>query len=237
LPNKKLNEAIAIDGPAASGKTTIGHMLADRLGYLMLDTGCMYRAVTWAALQEGLDPGDEAAVVNVARTMQLDIASSGDHRDGRLYTVLLGEKDITWPIRTAAVDQNVSQVSAYQNVRRELVRRQRAIAQRGSAVVVGRDIGTVVLPEAPLKLYIVASPKERARRRWREIVERGNDASYDEILNEIIRRDEFDGHRRHSPMRPAEDAILIDTSDRTPDEILAAILALPYFEEQELLQR
>lgn len=231
-------EAIAIDGPAASGKSTIGHMLADRLGFLLLDTGCMYRALTWAVLQADQDPADEAAVIDLARRVRLDIAPPEGHKDGRFYTVLLADEDITWQIRSAPVDVNVSQISAYKNVRRELVKRQRAIAARGDTVVVGRDIGTVVLPEAPLKLYIVASAEERARRRWLETVDRGDhDASYDKILLDIIRRDQFDGQRLHSPMRAAEDAVLIDTSGRTPDQILAAILALPYFKERNLIGR
>jgi cytidylate kinase len=237
LQSEKIYQAIAIDGPAASGKSTIGHMLADRLGFLLLDTGCMYRALTWAVLQAGLDPSDEAAVVDLARKIRLDIASPNGHEDGRLYTVLLDDADITWQIRSARVDVNVSQISAYKNVRRELVRRQRIIAARGDTVVVGRDIGTVVLPEAPLKLYIVASAEERARRRWLETVDRGDDAAYEKILQDIIRRDQFDGQRRHSPMRPAEDAILIDTSGRTPKEILAAILSLPYFQERRLISQ
>ncbi len=235
MRTETINEAIAIDGPAASGKSTIGHMLADRLGFLMLDTGCMYRALTWAVLQAELDPSDEAAVVALARTIQLDIASPDGYGDGRLYTVLLGDKDITWQIRSAHVDINVSAISAYKDVRKELVKRQRAIAARGDTVVVGRDIGTVVLPEAPLKLYIVASAEERARRRWLETVDRGDDASYQKILQDIVRRDQFDGQRQYSPMRPAEDAVLIDTSGRTPEEILSAILSLPYFQERKLI--
>jgi cytidylate kinase len=149
----------------------------------------------------------------------------------------LNDQDITWQIRSARVDVNVSEISAYREVRRELVERQRAIAARGDTVVVGRDIGTVVLPDAPLKLYIIASAEERARRRWLETVERGDDASYERILQDIVRRDQFDGQRRHSPMRPAEDAILIDTSGRLPDEILAAILSLPYFRERKLINQ
>jgi cytidylate kinase len=205
-------------------------MLAEKLGYLLLDTGCMYRAVTWAALSNDVDPANEEAVVALAKMMELDIAPPGAHDDGRLYTVLLEGEDITWRIRSAGVDLNVSQVSAYKDVRTELVKRQRAIAARGKAVVVGRDIGTVVLPNAPLKLYVVASADERARRRWLETVDRGDEAAYEEILREIIRRDDYDGHRQHSPMRPAADAVFVDTSGRTPEEILASILSLPYFQ-------
>jgi cytidylate kinase len=128
---------------------------------------------------------------------------------------------------------NVSQISAYKNVRRQLVMRQRVIAERGKAVVVGRDIGTVVLPDAPLKLYIIASAEERARRRWSETEERVGQASYERILQDMIRRDQYDGQREHSPMRPASDAIIIDTSDRQPDEVVSTILALDYFRKHE----
>ena len=230
-------EAIAIDGPAASGKTTIGHMLADRLGFLLLDTGCMYRAVTWAVLQSSIDPDDEGAVVACAKALQLDIQPRFSENDGRLYTVLLNGEDITWQIRTAEVDLNVSVVSAYRDVRGELVSRQRAMAMRGKTVVVGRDIGTVVLPDAPLKLYIIASAEERARRRWMETVHRGAEISFEEILQDIIRRDQFDGGREHSPMRPADDAIMIDTTARQPDAIIAAILSLDYFHGHEVLSQ
>jgi cytidylate kinase len=228
------SEVIAIDGPAASGKTTIGYMLATRIKYLLLDTGCMYRAVTLAVLKNGIAPEDEDAVVDLARALRLDIAPAGSAMDGRMYTVLSNGEDVTWQIRTAEVDLHVSRISAYKDVRHHLVGCQRAIASRDRTVAVGRDIGTVVLPDAPLKLYIVASAEERARRRWLETVERGqDDASYELILQDIIRRDQFDGHRKYSPMRPADDAILIDTSGRTPEEILSTILSLQYFKARE----
>jgi cytidylate kinase len=233
LTSNEFVEAIAIDGPAASGKTTVGQMLADRLGYLLLDTGSMYRAVTWAVLRGGVSPADERAVTELAKTIQLDIEPPGNVGDGRLYTVLVDGHDVTWQIRSSEVDVNVSQVSAFKGVRHELVKRQRAIADRGSVVVVGRDIGTVVLPDAPLKLYIVASPEERARRRWAETMDRTGDASYDRILDDMIRRDQYDGHREHSPMRPADDSIIIDTTDRQPESVVSSILALDYFKKRE----
>ena len=233
MTTEKTNEAIAIDGPAASGKSTVGQMLADRLGFLLLDTGCMYRAVTWAVLQGGIDPADEPAVVALTEALHLEIEPPGKVDDGRLYTVLLNQLDITWQIRSGEVDVNVSQISAYKDVRRQLVVRQRVIAGRGKAVVVGRDIGTVVLPDAPLKLYIIASPEERARRRWSETVERIGQASYERILEDMIRRDQYDGQREHSPMRPAGDAIIIDTTDRQPDDVVSTILALDYFRVHE----
>lgn len=204
-------------------------MLAERLSYLFLDTGCMYRAVTLAALQGGVPIQDEPAVVNLARSMHLEIKTPAGENDGRLYTVLLGGRDVTWELRSSAVDCNVSQVSAYADVRVNLVERQRDIGGRGKVVMVGRDIGTVVLPDAPLKLYITASAEERARRRWQERRERDASSDYEQILADIVRRDGIDGSRLHSPMRPANDAVIIDTTGRPPKQILQEILGLDHF--------
>ncbi len=222
-------QAIAIDGPAASGKTTIGKMLAGSLDYLFLDTGFMYRAVTLAAFQRGVAVSDEEAVTTLTRNLNIDVLPAAGEADGRLYTAILNAQDVTWDIRTAEIDKNVSQVSSYQQVRENLVFRQRRLADRGRVVMVGRDIGTVVLPDAPLKLYIIASPAERAKRRWQEKLNRGQAPDYEQILADIIRRDEIDSSRQFSPMRPADDAILIDTTERPPEMILEEILALPHF--------
>lgn len=222
--------AIAIDGPAASGKSTVGRMLADYLGYLFLDTGCMYRAVTLAVIRKGVDISDEQSVVSLAESLDLVILPPGGSEDGRLYTVLLNDRDVTWDLRLSEVDANVSQVSAYEGVRRDLVRRQREIANQGKVVVVGRDIGTVVIPSAPLKLFVIASAKERARRRWLEQLERTKDVDYERTLKDIARRDSIDGNREHSPLRQATDAIIVDTTDKSPDSVLEEILALDYFQ-------
>ena len=163
---------IAIDGPAASGKSTIGKRLADELGYLFFDTGVMYRAVTWIALQRGVDVRDEAAVTRLAEETPMDVAPASKS-DGRACDVLVEGRDITWETRRPEVDANVSIVSAYAGVRRALSAQQRRIGQRGRVVMVGRDIGTVVLPEADLKIYLDASAEERARRRFDEIVAQG----------------------------------------------------------------
>lgn len=219
-------QVIAIDGPAASGKTTVGKMLADHLGYLFLDTGCMYRAVTAAALRQHIDLKNEAAVTHVAQIMHLEIKSDAGYTDDRQYTVLLDDEDITWEIRSPVVDTHVSLVSSYLAVRQEMVRQQRLIAATQNVVMVGRDIGTVVTPHANLKLYITATAAERARRRLRDRQQQGNNGDYEVILADIIRRDEFDGNRIHSPMLPAADAIQIDSSDRTASDIVAEILTL-----------
>lgn len=224
---------IAIDGPAASGKSTIGRMLADRLGYLFLDTGCMYRAVTLAALRQDIDPRIEELVVQIAEQSEMDIVSVDGKSDGRLYTVFLNGTDVTWEIRSNEVDAHVSLVSSYLGVRENLVKRQRELSSRGSVVVVGRDIGTVVLPDAPLKLYIVASAEERATRRWLEQNDRHSGMNYQEILTDIIRRDEFDSSRIHSPLKAADDAMLIDTTGLNPAQVIEQILALAPFQNHQ----
>ena len=218
-------QTIAIDGPAASGKTTIGRMLAERLGYLFLDTGCMYRAATLAALQRQVDVMDETAVTHLAQQIDIDIQPVGDKQDGRFYTALLDGQDVTWEIRSPAVDANVSQVSKYAGVRQEMVERQRAFGANGRIVMVGRDIGTVVLPHAPLKLYITASPTERATRRHRERTQNGHHDSYEAILADVIRRDDIDSNRQHSPLRPATDATIVDTTGKSPQTILQELVA------------
>ena len=218
---------IAIDGPAASGKTTVGRMLAEELGYLLLDTGCMYRAATLAALHQDVDIEDESAVTQLARTITIDVQPvDPTTEDGRLYTTLLNGADVTWKIRSPAVDRNVSQVASYSGVRREMVRQQRQLARRGHVIMVGRDIGTVGVPEAPLKFYITASAEERARRRWQERQKRGHNTNYETILADVERRDAFDSSREHSPMRPADDAIIIDTTGRSPEIIVRELIAM-----------
>ena len=218
---------IAIDGPAASGKSTVGRLLAEQLNFLYLDTGCMYRAITWAALEREIDVADETAVTQLAQDIQIDIYPvQHEEKDGRHYTVLVDGQDITWELRTPAVDANVSQVSSYLGVRQEMVRRQRTFGQQGAVVMVGRDIGTVVMPDAPLKLFITASAEERARRRTNDRQAQGHSANYDSILADVQRRDQIDSNREHSPLRPAADAIRIDSTDRSPAEIVDAILQM-----------
>ncbi len=211
--------AIAIDGPAASGKSTVAERLARRLGYLYFDTGVMYRAVTWTALQRGVPLEDEAAVTALAQALDIDVLPPTVN-DGRQYTVRADGADVTWAIREPEVDANVSTVSAYPGVRAAMVRQQRRVAANGRIVMVGRDIGTVVLPEADLKLYIDASVEERARRRWRELAQRGQDERYEDVLAMMRRRDEIDSHRAVSPLRVPEGAVVIDTTEMSIEEVV-----------------
>ncbi len=215
---------IAIDGPAGSGKSTVGEQLARKLGYLYFDTGAMYRALTWLALQRGVDVRDGVALGELAQ--RADIVIDHPHiEDGRQYTVKVGGQDVTWDIRSAAVTEVVSEVSNHSEVRVVLRGQQRALAYQHSGVVmVGRDIGAVVLPDAELKIYLTASLEERARRRYMELRERlgtGDAAlpSLTEIMNDIERRDESDkGH-----MQPAHDAIVIMTDNLGVPEVLEVI--------------
>ena len=216
---------IAIDGPAASGKSTLGLRLAQALHYLFFDTGVMYRAITWLALKRGVNVIDEAAVTALAENVPIEVAPAS-RDDGRTCDVLVEGRDITWETRLPEVEKHVSVVSAYPGVRAALTRQQRRIGLRGRVVMVGRDIGTVVLPDADLKVYLVASAEERARRRFEEILARGEDAEYREILAKVIERDRIDSTRDVAPLRPAEDAVLLDSDPLTAEEVFEKVLAL-----------
>lgn len=216
---------IALDGPAASGKSTLGHRLANALGYLFFDTGIMYRAVTWMALQHGLDVRDESAVTALAEKAQIDIRPASKN-DGRACDVIIGEKDVTWEMRGSEVDANVSVVSAYAGVRKALSEQQRRIGLRGAIVMVGRDIGTVVLPEADLKVYLDASAAERARRRHDEITARGENADLNEIHRKVVERDTIDSTRAVAPLKPAEDAVIIDSDRLDADAVFEQVMDL-----------
>lgn len=213
---------IAIDGPAAAGKSTLGRRLADALGYLLLDTGVMYRAVTWLVLQRGVDVRDEAAVTALAENMAIDVLPASKP-DGRACDVIVEGKDVTWETRRPEVDANVSIVSAYRGVRRALSEQQRRIGLRGRVVMVGRDIGTVVLPEADLKIYLDASVQERARRRHDEIEQRGNEVDYGEVLSKVVQRDRIDSTRDIAPLRAAPDAVVIDSDKLSADEVFEQV--------------
>jgi cytidylate kinase len=206
---------IAIDGPAGAGKSTVGRALAARLGLRYLDTGAMYRAMTYAVQQRGIPEGDLAEVATIAPSVRIDL-------DPDSGTVLVDGVDATREIRSREVTAAVSQIAANPAVRSELVHRQRAwVADRGGAVVEGRDIGSVVFPDAPLKLYVTASPKVRAERRVAEI---GGDVN--EVEASIIERDRKDSTRDHSPLTELDDAITVDTTGMAIDEVVDHIVAL-----------
>ncbi|MBI1792587.1 MAG: (d)CMP kinase [Chloroflexi bacterium] len=215
---KKRPDIIAIDGPAASGKSTLGRRLADALGYLFFDTGVMYRAVTWLVLQRGINIRDEKSVSALAEETPIDVLPAS-RSDGRACDVLMDGKDITWETRRPEVDANVSLISTYAGVRHAMSEQQRRIGLRGKVVMVGRDIGTVVLPQADLKIYLDASAPERARRRHQENLARGIESNYDEILARMIERDYIDSTRDVAPLRAADDAVVLNSDELSADEV------------------
>ncbi len=237
---------IAIDGPAASGKSTIGFHLAEQTNFLFFDTGVMYRAVTWAVLAANVEPSDQERVGEIAETTQIDILPpEPEMTDGRQNSIVVGGTDITWLIRMPEVDQNVSFVAANPVVRTALTTQQRRIAQsygsghasKPGIIMVGRDMGTVVVPDAPLKIYLSATAEARAIRRHMEQLKRKsleNDSAdgsesedemtYEQVLEDIRLRDQRDSERTHAPLRPADDAHIIDTSNMTIDEVMSAII-------------
>jgi CMP/dCMP kinase len=218
-------KTIAIDGPAASGKSTLAQKLAASLGYLFFDTGVMYRAVTWVALDREVALSDEVQITRLSEQVKIDVQPPSQD-DGRACDVLVDGQDISWQIRQPDVDANVSVVSAYSGVRSALTAQQRRIGQRGQVVMVGRDIGTVVLPDADLKLYLDASVEERAHRRYQERLERGEEIVFDVILADLRKRDDIDSNRDVAPLRAAQDAVIIDSDNKTIQQVLEESIAL-----------
>lgn len=216
---------IAIDGPASSGKSTVAKLVADRLGYLFFDTGVMYRAATLAAIRNSIPVVDELKVSALARDAQIDVRPASSP-DGRPYDVWLDGEDVTWAIRSPEVDANVSLVSSYGGVRDALTQRQREIGLRQPVVMVGRDIGTVVLPEAECKIYLDASVEERALRRYAERINRGEDVSFECILEGMRERDRFDSTRDLAPLKAAQDANILDTTDLSIEQVVDAVVRL-----------
>lgn len=214
---------IAIDGPAGAGKSTIGEHLARRLGYLYCDTGAMYRAIAWLALQKGIDLNDGLTLGKLAEQNTI-LISKPQIADGRQYTVIIQGHDITWDIRSTQVGRAVSPVSSHPQVRSILIAQQRAIGLQGHIVMVGRDIGSVVMPDADLKIYLTASLRERARRRHTEMVERMGEhnpalPSLEEVMSDVERRDNTD----RKNMQPAKDAIIIETDNLGIEQVLDKI--------------
>ena len=216
---------IAIDGPAASGKSSVGIKLANRLGFLFLDTGVMYRAVTWAAINNHLKLHDEEEISRMMEDLTIDIKQPTVD-DGRVNDIFVDGEDATWKIRQPDVNENVSQVSKYVKVRKILTEKQRQIAESGNIVMVGRDIGTIVLPDAEVKIFLEASLEERARRRLKEESWRDASVTFSEILDNLRHRDEIDSKREIAPLVPAEDSIFINTDGKTIAEVVEEIFQI-----------
>ena len=208
---------VAIDGPAGAGKSTVARRVADALDYLYVDTGAMYRALAWAVLDTGTDAGDEEAVGALAERLDVRL------EPGRVY---VEGREITSEIRTPEISNLTSPLSALPRVRTRMVDLQQAMARRGGVVMEGRDIGTVVLPDAEVKVFLTASPVERVRRRQEELAARGIMVTAEQLAGEIAERDARDASRDVAPMRPAPDAVVLDSDCLSIDEVVARILAL-----------
>ena len=216
---------VAIDGPSGAGKSTVAKAVAKELGFSCLDTGAMYRAIAWQALQNGVALDDEPALGEIARTY--DIAFGHVEGDPVPRRVFIGDTEVTDAISTAEIDRAVSPVSAAPAVREALLDQQRRIGNAGDYVVEGRDIGTVVFPDAAVKVFLTASDEERAHRRVRQNVDRGiGSIDYDEVLADLRRRDEADSSRATAPLRPADDAVHIDSTSHYIEEVIDQICSL-----------
>lgn len=212
---------IAIDGPVASGKSAVGKRLAERLGYLFFDTGLMYRALTYLALRSGIAVTDVAALAAFAERTEIDLRPPApDERDGRDATVLAAGEDITAGLRSSEVEANVSPVAAVPAVRAVLTAAMRRVGLRGRVVMVGRDVGTAIVPEADAKIFLTASAETRAQRRYAEVSARGEDRSYADILANLAERDRLDSSRQTAPLRAADDAAQIDTTGLSLDAVV-----------------
>lgn len=215
------NFSIAIDGPSSAGKSTIAKKVASQLGLVYLDTGAMYRSLTYAAIQRNISLEDEAALLELLNGGTISFQSA----EG-MQRIFWDSEEVTDAIRQTDVTQQVSLVSSHAAVRTEMVRRQRAFTEAGGIVMDGRDIGTVVMPHAPLKIFLVAEVTERARRRYQESIDKGMDVSLEEITEDLIRRDHYDSNRKASPLKKAEDAIEIDSTYLSIDEVVEKVLHL-----------
>jgi CMP/dCMP kinase len=210
--------SVALDGPSGSGKSTIAELLAQKLGLVHIDTGAMYRAVTYLCLKNKVDPKNEKASVALLPKADIELTVDGK--------VMLNGEDITHQIRENTVSDNVSYIASYKDIRLFLVDKQREMARNLSVVMDGRDIGTYVLPDADVKIYQVASVDKRAERRFKENQEKGIKTSYEDVLNNLKKRDYIDSHREFCPLRPAADAVILDTSDLSIQEVVDACVEI-----------
>ena len=216
------HRSIAIDGPSGAGKSTLAKRLAEALGFLYVDTGAIYRTVGLQAFRTGTDPKDAGAVIALLKDMEIRLAYG---EDGLQHMYLNGE-DVTQAIRRHEISDYTSSVSAIPEVRVFLIEQQRGLARSHDVVMDGRDIGTVVLPEADVKIFLTAAPEARARRRWLELQERGQETDFETVLRDVLERDDRDTHRAAAPLRQAEDAVLADTTDKDLEQSLTLLIQI-----------
>lgn len=210
--------SVAIDGPAAAGKSTVAKRVAAILNFTYIDTGAMYRAFTWAVMERGLDPQDEKASCSIIPEVTIDLREDG--------SVFCCGQDVTRAIREPRVSGNVSYIASYKDIRLALVDMQRALANAKSVVMDGRDIGTYVLPNAEVKIFQIASVETRAERRYKENVAKGIPTSFEDVVEDVKKRDYIDSHRAFAPLTPASDSVELDTSSLSIDEVVDAILKI-----------
>lgn len=210
------NLVIAVDGPAGAGKSTIAKIVADKLNINYIDTGAMYRAITYKVLTNNIDINDEKAIVEVAKNSDIDFKDNNIYLDGKI----LKEE-----IRTPQVSHNVSNIAQIKDVRHLMVDVQRDIGNKSSVILDGRDIGSYVFPNADYKFYLVASPEERGERRYKELIKKGYETTLDEVINDVIRRDKIDSNREFAPLVKAKDAIEIDTTGKNIDNVVESVIS------------
>ncbi|MDO4747997.1 MAG: (d)CMP kinase [Eubacteriales bacterium] len=217
-----MNIAIAIDGPAGAGKSTIAKLAAKELSFIYVDTGALYRAIGLSAYRNGIGSKDVEGILELLNTIKVELAFNENHEQ----VVLLNGEDVSSLIRTPEISMYASDVSAIPQVRAFLLDLQRNMAKTNNVIMDGRDIGTVVLPDAKIKIFLTASAEVRAKRRYDELIEKGMDVKFDDVLNDVVTRDYNDSHRETAPLKPADDSILVDTSDLDLEQSVAKLISI-----------
>jgi cytidylate kinase len=224
---KRKRLTVAIDGPSGAGKSTVARSLARRLGFVYIDTGAMYRSVALRVKERGISPEDKLALNQLALSLRIQFVTKGEETH-----VFCEEEDVTEAIRNPEISRLASSISKQRGVREALVRMQREMGKEGDVILEGRDIGTVVFPDADVKFYLDANPEERARRRYDEMVEKGIKMDFKETQEELLQRDHNDTHRAHSPLKRAEDAVLIDSTHRSVEEVVEEMVRLVFLAKE-----
>jgi cytidylate kinase len=223
---KKSGLTIAIDGPAAVGKSTMGKLIARELGFLYIDTGAIYRAITWKVLKNNININDEDIISNLVSDTAITIERANYKSLNDYYHIFVDGEDVTEEIRNPRIDQNVSQIAKLPKIRKQLIHLQRKLAEKGNIVMEGRDIGSIILPKADIKLYFTASEEERIKRRYKELIDKGYSIDYEVVKKQIIQRDKIDSKRKYAPLIKAKDAILIDSTEKSIEEVKDNILKI-----------
>jgi len=230
---KKKGLIIAIDGPAAVGKSTMGKLIARELCFLYIDTGAIYRAITWKVLKKCINIQDENMIFNLVLNTCITIERMDCKNLKNYYHIFVDGEDVTEEIRNPRIDQNVSQIARLPKIRKQLIYLQRELAKKGSIIMEGRDIGSIILPQADIKFYFTASEEERIKRRYKELTTKGYNIDYEEVKKQIVQRDKIDSKRKYAPLIKAKDAILIDSTANSIAEVKDKILKIIKGKENE----